>query len=66
VSKRLVSYRGHPDNPMSDEEMETKFRRCAARRLSDKRVNAAVEAIWGLDKLASLELLLAAVEGAHP
>ena len=65
-SERLVTYRGHPDNPMSDEEMETKFRRCAGRRLSERRVDAAVEAIWGLDKLADLGPLLAAVEGSHP
>jgi 2-methylcitrate dehydratase PrpD len=65
-SERLVTYRGHPDNPMTDEEMETKFRRCAGRRLSERQVDAAVEAIWGLDKLADLEPLLAAVEGSHP
>jgi 2-methylcitrate dehydratase len=63
--ERLVTYRGHPDNPMSDEEMETKFRRCAGRRLSGRRVEAAVEAIWGLDKLADLGPLLAAVEGSR-
>ena len=61
--ERLVSYRGHPDNPMSDEEMETKFRRCAGRRLSADRVAAASEAIWGLDALRDLEPLLAAVAG---
>ncbi|HYB40597.1 MAG TPA: hypothetical protein VEL75_02445, partial [Candidatus Methylomirabilis sp.] len=61
--ERLTSYRGHPDNPMSDAEMEAKFRRCAGLRLSEARVEAAVEAIWGLDKLASLEPLLAAVAG---
>ena len=64
--ERLVTYRGHSDNPMSDEEMETKFRRCAGRRLSGRRVEAAVEAIWGLDKLTDLGPLLAAVEGSHP
>jgi 2-methylcitrate dehydratase PrpD len=61
--ERLVSYRGHPDNPMSDQEMEAKFRRCAGRRLSEARVAAASEAIWGLDKLTDLEPLLAAVAG---
>jgi len=43
--------------------METKFRRCAGLRLSEARVGAASEAIWGLDKLADLEPLLAAVAG---
>jgi len=61
--ERLVTYRGHPDNPMSDQEMETKFRRCAGRRLAEDRVAAASEAIWNLDKLPTLEPLLAAVAG---
>jgi 2-methylcitrate dehydratase PrpD len=64
--ERLVTYRGHPDNPMSDEEMETKFRRCAGRRLSGRRVEAAVEANWGHVHLTDLGPLLAAVEGSHP
>jgi 2-methylcitrate dehydratase PrpD len=61
--ERLVSYRGHPDNPMSDEEMEAKFRRCARLRISEARVGAAVEAIWGLDKQPALDQLLATVAG---
>lgn len=61
--EKLVTYRGHPDNPMSDEEMETKFRRCAGLRLTPARVDAAVDAIWSLDKLADLEPLLAAIAG---
>jgi 2-methylcitrate dehydratase PrpD len=64
LSERLVTYRGHPDDPMSDAEMEAKFRQCAGRRLSERRVDAAVEAIWRLDKLADLGPLLAAVQGS--
>ena len=59
----LETYRGHPKTPMSDEEMETKFRRCASLRISAERVSAASEAIWNLDKLADLAPLLAAIAG---
>jgi len=61
--QRLESYRGHPDNPMSDGEMETKFRRCASLRLPEARVTAASEAIWNLDKLGDLEPLVGAITG---
>jgi 2-methylcitrate dehydratase PrpD len=60
-TERLETYRGHPRTPMTDEEMEAKFRRCASRRLPDERVSAASEAIWNLDKLADLAPLLAAI-----
>jgi len=61
--ERLITYRGHPDNPMSDQEMETKFRRCAGLRLTADKVTAVSEAIWNLDKLPVLDALLAAVAG---
>jgi hypothetical protein len=48
---------------MTDEEMETKFRRCAGLRISPDRVSAASEAIWNFDKLADLGPLLAAIAG---
>lgn len=62
-ARRLVTYCGHPDDPMTDQEMEAKFRRCAALRLPQAKVQAACEAIWTLDKLSSLEFLLEAISG---
>ncbi len=59
----LETYRGHPKTPMTDEEMETKFRRCASLRISADRVSAASEAMWNLDKLPDLTPLLAAIAG---
>ena len=59
--QRVDTFRGHPLNPLSDEEMETKFRRCAGLRLPAAKVDAASEAIWGLDKLGDLEPLLGAI-----
>jgi 2-methylcitrate dehydratase len=60
---RLETYRGHPKTPMTDEEMETKFRKCASLRISADRVSATSEAIWNFDKLSDLKPLLAAIAG---
>ncbi len=60
---RVATYRGHPDTPMSDEELEAKFLRCARLRLVEARVQAASEAIWTLDTLPTLDPLLAAIAG---
>ncbi len=61
--RRLTTHQGHPDDPLSDQEMETKFRRCASLRLSEAKLQAACEAIWSLDKLNTLEPLLTAIAG---
>jgi 2-methylcitrate dehydratase PrpD len=61
--RRLTTYQGHPDDPLSDQEMETKFRLCAGLRLSETKVQAACEAIWNLDQLPTLEPLLTAIAG---
>jgi 2-methylcitrate dehydratase PrpD len=62
-SRRFATYRGHPDTPMTDAELGAKFRRCASPVLSGERVEAALDAIWNLDSLPSLEPVLAAVAG---
>jgi 2-methylcitrate dehydratase PrpD len=62
-SERRETYRGHPQTPMTDEEMEAKFRTCAGLRLDGERVSATSEAIWNLDKLAELGTLIAAIAG---
>jgi 2-methylcitrate dehydratase PrpD len=62
-TERVETYRGHPTTPMTDDEMDTKFRRCAGLRIAADRVRAAAESIWNLDKLAELRPLLAAISG---
>jgi len=42
-------YRGGPHNPLSDEELEAKFRDCAAGLLEGDRADRAIEKIWSLD-----------------
>ncbi|MEQ8196209.1 MAG: MmgE/PrpD family protein, partial [Rhodospirillales bacterium] len=42
-------YRGSPDNPMTDAEVEDKFRVCAERILSPDRQKELLAAIWQID-----------------
>lgn len=42
-------YRGSPDNPMTDEEMEQKFLICTEGILSEKRQRILLDAIWTID-----------------
>ncbi|MBI2203191.1 MAG: MmgE/PrpD family protein [Candidatus Rokubacteria bacterium] len=63
LARCFTTYRGHPELPMTDEELEAKFRRCAALRVPDSRVEAACRAIWRLDALPDLDPLLTAISG---
>ena len=44
-------YRGGPDNPMSDRDLEGKVAACTAGILSDQRRDALIAAAWEADKL---------------
>jgi 2-methylcitrate dehydratase len=44
---------GHHNDPMSDEEVNAKFRQLALRKLSPKRAGRALEFIWAIDASSS-------------
>jgi 2-methylcitrate dehydratase len=50
-------YRGHAKNPMSDCELEGKFRDQATSVITDADADALVKAIWALDEAHSPEAL---------
>ena len=50
--------KGHGSNPMSDAEVEGKFRNFAGVALSGDQCDRALEAIWSLDRLPNLEPVL--------
>ena len=52
------NYRGSPHNPLSDTDVEGKFRDCAAGLLDDARVAAVLRAIWDFDRLEDAGSLL--------
>jgi len=59
-SVRVEYHRGHFRNPMTDAEMEEKFRLMADKHLSADRVDNLVRQLWGLDRLSQVSTLIAA------
>ncbi len=49
---------GHPKNPMSDHEIEDKFRLLAAGKLDRVRIKKAIDAVWRLDQLQDIGALM--------
>jgi 2-methylcitrate dehydratase PrpD len=47
------NYRGSPHNPLSDEELEGKFRDCAAGLIGDAATGAVLQRIWHLEDEAN-------------
>lgn len=58
-SHQLDYPKGDPRNPLSDDEVESKFRDLAKGILSKARQNKLRDAVWNLDKLDSVSDLLA-------
>jgi 2-methylcitrate dehydratase PrpD len=44
------NYRGGPHNPLSDSDVEGKFRDCAAGLLQETRIQRVFERVWALEK----------------
>ena len=53
--------RGHCSNPMTDAEVEGKFRNFAGTALTSSQCDEALAAIWSLDKLQNLDPVLDSV-----
>ena len=58
-SKQLDYPKGDPRNPLSDAEIEEKFRALAEGVLSEKAQDKLIDAIWNLEKCASVAKLMA-------
>ncbi len=57
--------KGHRSNPMSDAEVEAKFRNFAGVALTSEQCDLALEAIWNLDKLPNLDAVFDSLN-IHP
>ncbi len=51
--------KGHPENPMTDEEIKGKFRRLALNTLGRPQIDRIIETVFRLDKLKSVGDLVA-------
>jgi 2-methylcitrate dehydratase len=59
---RVEYHRGHFKNPMTDTEMEEKFRSLARKHLSADRVDNLLRLLWGLESLPQAGTLIAATQ----
>jgi 2-methylcitrate dehydratase len=50
--------RGHPGNPMSDRELEAKFRRLITPRLGRDRTDDIIRLVWRLDQMKDIGTLM--------
>lgn len=57
-SERLGYHRGHPKNPMTDEELEGKFRSQAQGLLSESQIEAALECLRNLEQVNEVGKLI--------
>lgn len=55
LEKRVDFPRGHAGNPMSDDEVEYKFRTLAKGVISEKTQNALLKQIWAIDKAKNVQ-----------
>jgi len=57
-SVRVEYHRGHPKNPMTDAEMEEKFRSLAVKSLPAERVDALLRQLWTLEDMPKAATLV--------
>jgi len=57
-SRKVTYPRGHARNPMSDAEVEEKFRRLAAQVLPEDRIARALETLWHLEDVTDIGELM--------
>lgn len=59
---RVEYHRGHYRNPMTDAELEEKFRQMAQHHLPAARVDRLLKLIWGIDNERKVDDLIAATQ----
>jgi 2-methylcitrate dehydratase len=57
---RVEYHRGHFKNPMTDAEMEEKFRSMAQKQLSADRLDGLLRQLWALESVPKVGQLVAA------
>jgi 2-methylcitrate dehydratase len=54
LTAEVPYHRGHYKNPMSDQEIETKFRRLAEGWLTSRQIDALLDRLWNLEQVADI------------
>jgi 2-methylcitrate dehydratase len=58
ISKEVILPRGHPKNPMTNQEVEDKFKMLTKPYLNDKSVENVLETLWNLEKVRDVSEIL--------
>lgn len=61
VSKQVDYHKGHPKNPMSDAEVEEKFRRLTRKYLDKNRARRILDGVWNLEKAKDVAKLVSSM-----
>ncbi len=64
ISKQVNHHKGHPKNPMSDEDVEKKFRTLTKSKLNKSKADRALKTLWNLEKLSDVSKLFSALVAA--
>jgi 2-methylcitrate dehydratase len=59
-TQRVEYHRGHFKNPMTDAEMEEKFRLLAQKHLAADRIDNLLKLLWGIENARQVSALIAA------
>jgi 2-methylcitrate dehydratase PrpD len=60
------AYRGGPDNPLSDAQLEAKFRDCAGGLLDAGAIQRVFDQVWGLEGMADIAELMSSLDWMAP
>ena len=63
---RVEYHRGHPKNPMSDAEIEEKFRSLAGEQMPKAQLDALLQQLWSLDRLTEMKPLFKLTQISDP
>jgi len=61
ISKQVNYHKGHPKNPMSDHDVEKKFRTLTKRQLSENQAKRALNMLWTLERVNDVSKLFSAL-----
>ena len=61
ISKQVNYHKGHPKNPMSDQDVEKKFQTLTKRQLGENRAKRALKMLWSLERMNDVSELFSAL-----
>lgn len=61
IKKSVIYSKGHPKNPMSDSDIEQKFKRLTKGIISKDKTESIIDSVWNLDKEKNVDKLVSIV-----